>query len=162
MKRENNLPLSNVKLELVLQNWLLRELSKRSLTLPLYLQLMCGPSAPLCVTFSFRPYDDADRQYQIYQIFANGELFYWCSMSHLPREMVTMAGSLPPGWEDWYANLTDPPEISPTRADAWWVERWEVLRRNCADDASTDALIIFLRRVLVLNPALRPTAAEVL
>ena len=59
-------------------------------------------------------------------------------------------------------NLTDLPEISPTRADAWWVERWEALRRNCADDASTDALITFLRRVLVLNPALRPTAAEVL
>ena len=59
-------------------------------------------------------------------------------------------------------NLTDLPEISPTRADAWWVERWEVLRRNYADDASTDALITFLRRVLVLNPALRPTVAEVL
>ena len=72
-----------------------------------------------------------------------------------------MAGSLPPGWEDWYANLTDPPEISPTRADAWWVERWEVLRRNCADDASTDALIT-LRKILVLDPALRPTTAEVL
>ena len=49
--------------------------------------------------------------------------FYRCSMSYLPHGMVTMAGSLPPGWEDWYANLTDPPEISPTRADAWWVER---------------------------------------
>ena len=83
-------------------------------------------------------------------------------MSYLPHGMVTMASSLPPGWEDWYANLTDPPEISPTRADAWWVERWEVLRRNCVDDASTDALITFLGRVLVLDPALRPTAAEVL
>ena len=42
MKREHNL-LSNVKLDLVLQNWLSRKLSKRSLTLPLNLQLMSGP-----------------------------------------------------------------------------------------------------------------------
>jgi len=42
-------------------------------------------------------------------------------------------------------------------------EHWdsEVLRRNCADDASNDTLIT-LRKVLVLDPALRPTAAEVL
>ena len=121
-----------------------------------------GPRRRSVYTFRFHPYDDSDRQYQIYQIFAYDELFYRCSMSYLPHGMVTMASSLPPGWEDWYANLTDPPEISPTRADAWWVERWEVLRRNCVDDASTDALITFLRKILVLDPALRPTAAEVL
>ena len=82
MKREHNL-LSNVKLDLVLRNYLSRKLSKRSLTLPLNLQLMSGPSGPLCVTFYFRPYDGADRQYQIYQIFANVELLYWL-VQHVP------------------------------------------------------------------------------
>jgi len=83
-------------------------------------------------------------------------------MSYIPRAMVTMAGSLPPGWEDWYAKLTDPPEISSSAADAWWADRWEHLRPTCADDKSTDALVTFLRGVLVVDPALRPTAAEVL
>jgi len=73
-----------------------------------------------------------------------------------------MGGSLPLAWEQWYANLTDPPEISPARADAWWAERWQRLRRRCADDESTDALVTFLRKVLVLDPALRPTSADVL
>ena len=75
-----------------------------------------------------------------------------------------MAGSLQAGWEDWYANLADLPEISPTRADAWWAKHWKVLRGNCGDDASSDAssLITFLRKILVLDPALRPTTAEVL
>lgn len=57
-----------------------------------------------------RSYADADRRHQIYKIFAcNDELFKRSSMSYLPRGMVTMTGSLPPGWEDWYSNLTDPP-----------------------------------------------------
>ena len=118
---------------------------------------------PLYVTFHFNSYTGADRQYQIYDIFSySGLLFKRLTMSYLPREMVTMTGSLPPGWEEWYANLTDPPEISPAGADGWWAQRWEILRRNCADDESTDALVTFLRKVLVLDPALRPTAAEVL
>ena len=72
-------------------------------------------------------------------------------MSYIPRAMVTMAGSLPPGWEDWYAKLTDPPEISSSAADAWWADRWEHLRPTCADDKSTDSLVTFLRGVLVVD-----------
>ena len=129
---------------------------------PLSLRLTCGPSGPLCVTIHFPSYAsaDAERRYQIYRIFAHGDdVFNWYSTSCLPSVMLPMADSLSLGWEEWYANLTDPPEISPARADAWWVERWQRLRRRCADDESTDALVTFLRKVLVLDPALRPTAA---
>ena len=79
-------------------------------------------------------------------------------MSYLPRGMITMTGSLPPGREDWYANLTDPPEISPSAADAWWADRCEALRLKCADDKSTDTLVTFLRKVLVIDPALTITS----
>lgn len=83
-------------------------------------------------------------------------------MTGLPRRMVSMASSLPLGWESWYASLADPPEISPRSADAWWAERRRRLRKHCTDDASADALVVFLRKVLVLDPASRPTATEVL
>ncbi|KAF8971371.1 hypothetical protein BDZ97DRAFT_1913862 [Flammula alnicola] len=53
-------------------------------------------------------------------------------------------------------------EISPSGADAWWASHREYLRQNCADEADTDALIALLRKVLVLDPTARPTAAEVL
>ena len=117
-----------------------------------------GPRRRSVYTFRFHPYDDTDRQYQIYQIFAYDEHFIDAAC---PTSLI--------GWLPWQApyrqdekiGITGPPEISPTRADAWWAKHWKVLRRNCADDASTNALIT-LRKILVLDSALRPTAAEVL
>jgi len=76
--------------------------------------------------------------------------------------MLSMANSLPLGWENWYASLADPPEVSPNSADAWWAERRRRLRKHCADETSTDELVALLRKILVLDPALRPMAAEVL
>jgi len=73
-----------------------------------------------------------------------------------------MTGSVPPGWKSWYTNLSNPPEVSPSIADAWWAKRRDCLRAGCVDEASTDALIALLRKVLVLDPALRPTAVVVL
>jgi hypothetical protein len=83
-------------------------------------------------------------------------------MTGLPRRMAAMAGSLPLGWQNWYASLSDAPEVSPSGADAWWASHRERLRPNCADEADTDALITLLKKVLVLDPASRPIAAEVL
>jgi serine/threonine-protein kinase SRPK3 len=83
-------------------------------------------------------------------------------MTGLPLRMAAMASSLPPGWKNWYASLSDAPEVSPSGADAWWASRREALQPNCADEADTDALIMLLRKILVLDPAARPTAAEVL
>ncbi|KAH7927484.1 kinase-like protein [Leucogyrophana mollusca] len=98
----------------------------------------------------------------IYEIVAGSALFRGIGMTGLLPQMVLMAGSLPPGWRSWYASLSNPPEVSPSGADAWWASRRGALRRNCIDDADTDALIALLRKVLVLDSAARPTAAEVL
>ncbi|KAF8956779.1 kinase-like protein [Flammula alnicola] len=97
----------------------------------------------------------------IYEVVAGSSLFYRVGLTGLPRRMAAMACSLPAGWQNWYAGLSDAPEVSPSAADAWWASRRERLRPNCADEADTDALITLLRKVLVLDPALRPMAAEV-
>ena len=83
-------------------------------------------------------------------------------MTGLPGRMAAMAGSLPPGWQNWYANLSDPPEVSLSGADVWWASRREALCPNCADEADMDALITLLRKILVLDPMARPMAVEVL
>ncbi|KAH7924444.1 kinase-like protein [Leucogyrophana mollusca] len=98
----------------------------------------------------------------IYEIVTGSTLFRGIGLTGLLPQMVAMAGSLPPGYRNWHASLSNPPEVSPSGADAWWVSRREALRINCADDAAADALITLLRKVLVLDPMARPTAAEVL
>ena len=73
-----------------------------------------------------------------------------------------MAGFLPPEWQTWYSSLTHPPPFSPSGADAWWKSHKEILGQNCVDETETDVLIAFLRKLLALDPALRPTATEML
>lgn len=74
-------------------------------------------------------------------------------MSGLPRRMATMAGSLP---SDWYDGLPDPPEVSPDSANKWWASR-----RNCTNYEDTNALIMVLNKVLVLDPNERSSAVEI-
>ena len=99
---------------------------------------------------------------QIYEIVTGSSLFYGLGMSALPYEMVVMAGSVPLMWQMWHFSLSDPPQVSLSGADAWWESRRKYLRQNCADEADTDALIALLRKVLVLDPAERPTVQDVL
>jgi len=75
-------------------------------------------------------------------------------MTALPVEWLSWPA--PCRW-GWYDNSPDPPEVSPTSAGARSAERRRRLRRHCADEASTDALVTLLRKILVLDPALRPT-----
>jgi serine/threonine protein kinase len=98
----------------------------------------------------------------IYEIVTGSSLFNGAGMGFLLYGMASMADSLPPGWKNWYAGLPKAPEVSPSSADAWWASRRVALRRNCADEADTDALVALLRKMLALDPAARPTAAEVL
>lgn len=100
---------------------------------------------------------------QIYYIVAGSSLFR-VGMAGLQvlSDMAIMAGSLPPGWESWYAGLQNPPEVSSSSADTFWRSRREILRPNCRTEADCDALIALLRKVLVLDPTMRPTATEVL
>ncbi|KAF8972588.1 kinase-like protein [Flammula alnicola] len=97
----------------------------------------------------------------IYELITGSALFN-VGMTSLPHKMAAMAGTLPPGWQNWYTSLSTPPEVSPSGADAWWALRRKRLSQNCADEADTDALIALLRKVLVLDPTARPTAAEIL
>ena len=99
---------------------------------------------------------------QIYEIVTGSSLFYGLGMSALPYKMVVMTGSLPSEWQMWHSSLSNPPQVSLSGADAWWESRRKYLRQNCVDEADTDALITLLRKVLILDPAERPTAPEVL
>ena len=76
--------------------------------------------------------------------------------------MAAMTDSLQPTWLNWHSSLADPPEVSPGNGDAWWAKRWEQFRKRCADEASLDGLVNLLKKVLFFDPALRPTAAQVL
>ncbi|KIM41261.1 hypothetical protein M413DRAFT_10909 [Hebeloma cylindrosporum] len=98
----------------------------------------------------------------IYEIIVGSPLFHGRGISSLPHSMLAMTSSVPSEWKNWYANLSKPPEVSSSRADEWWESRRKVLRLKCVDEASADALTALLRKVLVLDPASRPTAAEVL
>ncbi|KDR69876.1 hypothetical protein GALMADRAFT_145255 [Galerina marginata CBS 339.88] len=98
----------------------------------------------------------------IYELIAGDQIFYGISFRDFPIHMAALAGSLPPGWQNWYTGLSDAREVSTSGADALWAARRKHLLRCCVDEADTDALIRLLRKMLVLNPALRPTAAEVL
>lgn len=67
-------------------------------------------------------------------------------------------GCMPPRWEKWSASLSDKKVPD---ADEWWASRWKGVRRECENDEDANALIRLLKRVLVLDPAERPTSAQI-
>ena len=72
--------------------------------------------------------------------------------------MAGMSTSLPdPAWKTWWDSAPRPP-LSP---DAWWAERERRVRAGWTDDEDADALLDLLRRILVLEPTARPSAAEI-
>ncbi|KAG6889053.1 hypothetical protein C0995_004336 [Termitomyces sp. Mi166 len=98
----------------------------------------------------------------IYELVTGSQLFGRMGMTGLPSSMVSIADSLPPGWQDWYATLPNPPEVSKNASNLWWASKWKFIRSYCADDADADALVTLLKKLLVLDPMARPTAIEVL
>ncbi|KZT13125.1 kinase-like protein [Laetiporus sulphureus 93-53] len=94
----------------------------------------------------------------IYEIVTGAPMFHGDGMPALPYHMSEMAGYVPSEWQSWRPDLT----ISPDQADAWWTSRKTQLRRGCVDDKDTDALVRLLKKVLVLDAAIRPTIAVVL
>ncbi|KAF8910432.1 kinase-like protein [Gymnopilus junonius] len=100
----------------------------------------------------------------IYEIVTGRALFDHAHMRQLPKRMTEMAGSIPPGWLHWDTNTRgpEPDEVCSEAADKWWASRWGWIRNYCINDSDTDVLILLLRRILVLDAALRPTAEEIL
>ncbi|TFK69247.1 kinase-like protein [Pluteus cervinus] len=98
----------------------------------------------------------------IYEIVTGSSLFYGVDYSGIFSKMAEMLGTLPDGWKEWWKSRSKAPAVSPSGADAWWIQRREILRKNCADDADVDALIALLRKILVLDPKARPTPEQIL
>jgi len=145
------------------QRWLLRGLSRGSITHPSSPQPTSGLLVPLCVPLrSFFLSLTLISEDQIYQIVTGYPLFDVITLPGLLRRMAAMADSLPPTWLNWYSSLANPPEVSPSSADAWWQTQRERLQKRSTDEASVDGLVNLLKKVWVLDPASRPTAAQVL
>ncbi|KAF8899480.1 hypothetical protein CPB84DRAFT_1847692 [Gymnopilus junonius] len=94
----------------------------------------------------------------IFEIVVGSALFF---MKPVPYAMVEMADVLPPGWEIWHASLSNPSEVSPNSANAWWATCRERVCLACSDEADVDLSIALLKKILILDPTLRPSAAEI-
>ncbi|KZV61425.1 kinase-like protein [Peniophora sp. CONT] len=78
-------------------------------------------------------------------------------------EMVKLAGAVPSSWDVYpAANVLSASGITPRSADNLWQQHRADLRNVCSSEQDVDALIALLRRVLVLDPAARPSAADIL
>ncbi|EJD48143.1 kinase-like protein [Auricularia subglabra TFB-10046 SS5] len=97
----------------------------------------------------------------IFEIVAGSSLFYGTGLPGIPYRAVEQAGYVPTAWETWWATVAKPPDVSPTAADKFWAEQRKMLRLKCEDDADVDGLIRLLKKILALDPAARPSAAEV-
>ncbi|KZV61423.1 kinase-like protein [Peniophora sp. CONT] len=89
--------------------------------------------------------------------------------SLLPRwsdqlsEMVKLVGIVPSSWSTYpAANALKTSGITPESANNLWREHRAVLQNVCPPEEDVDALIALLRRILVLDPAARPSAADIL
>ncbi|KIJ36332.1 hypothetical protein M422DRAFT_34296 [Sphaerobolus stellatus SS14] len=98
----------------------------------------------------------------LFQIISGIPLFGYRSNGLPCVVLVEMAGYVPSAWKIWYDKMSKPPDVSPDVANKWWAVRWKLLRPYCVDDQDADALVKLLRKVLVLDPAARPTILEIL
>lgn len=97
----------------------------------------------------------------MYEVVTGYELFD-DGTSRLFHTMATMAGSVPFGWKEWWDAQSNQCAISPSVAVAWWEKRRNSFCRHFSDLEDADAFFSLLRRMLILDPAARPTASEIL
>ncbi|VDB86843.1 unnamed protein product [Peniophora sp. CBMAI 1063] len=79
--------------------------------------------------------------------------------------MARLSGYIPASWKQLYDWANDPKlleELSEEKCAEEWEEYRAMLRQRCSDDADADKLIALLRRVFALDPAERPSAADIL
>ncbi|KZV62660.1 kinase-like protein [Peniophora sp. CONT] len=85
------------------------------------------------------------------------------SSSFVP--MARLSGRIPDSWKKIYTWTSDPrlaSDVSEETCAQTWAGFRQYFRPNCASDADMEALISLLRRILVLDPAERPSAADIL
>ncbi|KAL1731334.1 kinase-like protein [Schizophyllum commune] len=93
----------------------------------------------------------------IYEIVTGSSLFHGVGINGIPQCAAAMSATLPPSWKTWWESTPRPPP----NPDAWWTEHWVRLRVGCASDEDAEALARLLRKILVLEPEKRPSAAEI-
>ncbi|KAF7357206.1 Protein kinase domain-containing protein [Mycena sanguinolenta] len=96
---------------------------------------------------------------------AGGGLPYEHSGTHMLSGIATLCGGAPADWTTYFASVPDkipPRAYTPQDADALWTKTMEYIQRwgQTAEDARR--LVASLRRMLVMDPMGRPSAAELL
>ncbi|KZV66362.1 kinase-like protein [Peniophora sp. CONT] len=78
-------------------------------------------------------------------------------------DMVELGGNVPSCWEGVHPDFESPELLAAAnRSDEVWAKYRARMRTRCASEEDADALVAMLRRILVLDPAARPDAAEIL
>lgn len=95
----------------------------------------------------------------IYSLAAFTPLFRHHAVLGLLSEIAALCGGAP---EEWVQHLPKDLEFTADRADTLWVERTERLNTNGMVGEDADGLVRLLRRMLIIDPKARPTAAELL
>ncbi|KAL1744934.1 kinase-like protein [Schizophyllum fasciatum] len=93
----------------------------------------------------------------IYELVAGSSFFHGVAIGGLPQCMAAMSGALPPAWQAWWESVPRPPPAP----ELWWTEHRAKLRVGCVDDEDAETLVDLLKRILVLDPGARPSAADI-
>ncbi|KAJ7213546.1 kinase-like domain-containing protein [Mycena pura] len=89
------------------------------------------------------------------------ESLFGIDTKYLPHYMVSLCDEIPDAWRDYLASRKYPSDRTPHgHADEIWKQKEEQFTRLGVDNPP--GLVKLMRRMLVLDPARRPTAAELL
>jgi len=99
----------------------------------------------------------------IYEIASVSTLFYGVDGGGLLSRMVEMVGQVPPAWEPYWASdaYLQKQNVSVAEANTYWAERRLHLEKRCTIEEA-ERLIHLVRSMLVLDPAQRPSALQLL
>ncbi|KAJ6476187.1 kinase-like domain-containing protein [Mycena sanguinolenta] len=96
---------------------------------------------------------------------AGGSLPFEHSGTPMLDGIATLCGGAPADWNAYFASVPDevpPRAYTPQAADALWATTMEHLQRGGQTAEDARGLVALLRRMLVIDPKERPSAAELL
>lgn len=94
----------------------------------------------------------------IYEIMTGTSLFN-VGMTSLPHRMVSLTNVLPPSWQKWWNS--EPRRQPSVNHDSWWRACRDNLQKGCSDEKDADVLVELLKKIFVLDPKARATAADI-